>query len=356
MKIALVAPPFIPVPPLRYGGTELFIAHLAEALVGLGHVPVVYTNGESRVRCERRSLFPRSEWPIQGDLHGSLKDLTHSGWACADAAQDCDVIHLSNAPGLAFSHSIPTPMVYTLHHPHAAGLSDYYRHYPTVHFVAISRAQARREKMPHLATIQHGLDLGLYEVGTGGRDYLCFVGRICPNKGTHLAIAAAKHAGIPLKLAGEIQPMYRAYWEQVVLPEVDGHFIEYVGEVDLAAKNALLGGARALLFPIEWEEPFGLIMIEAMACGTPVLAFPRGAAPEVVAPGVSGWLCRDVADMAARAREVAITPAACRAHVEQNFGLERMAASYVHIYRQAMRRAAPRPQPLAARSLLRAAV
>jgi len=356
MKIALVAPPFIPVPPLRYGGTELFIAHLAEALVALGHLPVVYTNGQSQVRCERRSLFPQAEWPIATELHGSLTDLTHSGCACANAARDCDVIHLSNAPGLAFSQTIATPIVYTLHHPHAPALSDFYRHYPAVHYVAISQAQARREKMPHLTTIPHGLDLSAYRLGTGRREYLCFIGRICPQKGTHLAIAAAKLAGIPLKLAGEIQPMYRAYWEQTVLPEVDGRFIEYVGEVDLEAKNVLLGGARALLFPIQWEEPFGLVMLEAMACGAPVLAFPQGSVPEVVVPGRSGWLCGDVAEMAGRARDLAIPPASCRSHVEQNFSLERMAASYVQVYRQAVRQTAPGPRTVPARALLRTAV
>lgn len=338
MRIALVCPPFIPVPPPRYGGTELFIANLAMGLSRLGHDPVVYANGESQTRVELRFLFPRMEWPIAEELQASLKDLAHSSWACRDAAADCDAVHLNNAPGLVFSRFLRQPVVYTLHHPLTPLLSMFYGHFPQVRYVAISRAQARREAaLDPLPVVHHGLDPELYHLGLGPRDYLCTIGRISPLKGTHTAIAVARQSGIPLKIAGEIQPVYRDYWESQVRPQVDGRLIEYVGEVGLAEKNELLGGARAFLFPIDWEEPFGLVMIEAMACGAPVLAFGRGSAPEVVRDGVSGWICGDIEEMAARAMAPLPAPARCRAYFERHFDLEAMARAYVRVYQRKTR-------------------
>src|SRR5262249_23498090 len=144
-------------------------------------------------------------------------------------------------------------------------------------------------------------DLRLYQLRSRKQDYLCFLGRIAPIKGTHIAIEVAKKSGIPLKIAGEIQPIYRAYFEQQIQPHLDGKFIEYVGEVDLAGKNELVGDSVAMLFPIQWDEPFGLVMIEAMACGTPVLALPGGSVPEVIRDGIAGFCCQTPEEMALRA-------------------------------------------------------
>lgn len=334
MRIALVVPPFISVPPKRYGGTELFVAELAEGLKAQGHHPVVYTVGESSVDCEIRWRRARGAWPIDSPLESSLEDIDHASWACKDAAADCDVIHLNNAPGLTFSRFVPVPMVYTLHHPREDSLSRFYAGFPDVRFVAISRSQARAERRLSAQVIHHGLRLDRYRVAAGPRDYLCFIGRIAPIKGPHTAIEVARLAGLPLKIAGEIQPQFRAYWEREVRPHL-GAGVEYVGEVDLRAKNELLAGARALLFPIHWEEPFGLVMIEAMACGVPVLAFARGAAPEVVANGVSGWLCADVAEIARRALAPGVSAASCRAYVERRFTARRMVEQYLSVYQQA---------------------
>ncbi|MGH9415953.1 MAG: glycosyltransferase family 4 protein [Terriglobales bacterium] len=325
-------PPFIAVPPVRYGGTELFVAHLAEGLRASGHQPVVYTVGCSKVEAEVRWRTKRGRWPIESALESSLADLEHACWACVDAAGDCDVIHLNNAPGLGYSRFVAKPFVYTLHHPHVPELSRFYAKFSDVHYVAISRNQARRERLPHLGVIHHGLRTERYRVAEGRREYLCFIGRIAPIKGTHTAIEVARRAGLPLKIAGEIQPMYKDYWEAAIKPHVDGRQVEYVGEVGLEEKNALLAGARALLFPIEWEEPFGLVMIEAMACGVPVLAFRRGSAPEVVKDGISGWLCHSAADMADKAAELDITAASCRAYVVERFSVERMVEHYVSTY------------------------
>ncbi|MGH9483619.1 MAG: glycosyltransferase family 4 protein [Terriglobales bacterium] len=334
-------PPFITVPPMRYGGTELFVAQLAEQLQRRGHHPIVYTVGNSRVDCEIRWRSANGRWPIESVLESSLEDLDHSSWACSDAARTCDIIHLNNAPGLNLSRFVSAPFVYTLHHPHEPALSRFYEHFPNVHYVAISRNQARQETLPNLKVIPHGLRCDRYQVAASGRrHYLCFIGRIAPIKGTHVAIEVARRAGMPLKIAGEIQPLFRDYWEMYVRPQLGGD-IEYVGELDLAGKNELLAGACALLFPIQWEEPFGLVMIEAMACGVPVLAFARGSAPEVVANGVSGWICADVGEMAHRAATLNLEPGLCRAYVERHFSVERMVDAYITIYEACRRTRAP---------------
>src|SRR5579864_5176651 len=209
MKIALVAPPFIPVPPKVYGGTELFIANLAKGLKQRGHTPVVYANGESSIDAELRFIYSGSQWPIKGEIYDNLKDLHHSAWAIRDASRGCDVIHLNNSPGLTCSQFVDLPFVYTVHHPHVPVLSDFYSHYPAVNFVSISDFQRRKESMRRIRTIHHGIDTELYVMDPHAtRDHLTFLGRIAPIKGTHTAIQIAKLAGIPLKIAGEVQPMF----------------------------------------------------------------------------------------------------------------------------------------------------
>ena len=333
MRVALIVPPFIPVPPPRYGGTELFAAHLAEGLAKQGLDVVLYTNGESTLPIERRWLYSKGQWPLEGDSFESLMDINHGAWAVRDAIESCDLIHVSNAPTIVHSRFTDVPFVYTIHHPHDDGLSRFYGDYPDVNYVAISEFQKKNEAMRRLRTIHHGIDLSLYQAARAKREYLTFLGRIAPVKGTHLAIEVAKKSGIPLKIAGEIQPMFRNYYETQVKPHLDGHFIEYVGEADLAAKNDLLGKSLALLFPIQWEEPFGLVMIEAMACGSPVLALANGSAPEIVKDGISGYLCNSVEQMATRARLCEKFKAAeVRSYVATNFSLDRMVDQYVELY------------------------
>ncbi|MGE0406693.1 MAG: glycosyltransferase family 4 protein [Candidatus Korobacteraceae bacterium] len=337
MRIALIVPPFIAVPPRLYGGTELFVAHLAEGLDRLGHEAVVYSNGESTIGVENRWLYERGQWPLNSEIYGSLNDINHTAWAVEDAASTCDIIHVNNAPGVANSRFVRTPFVYTIHHEHIQELTDYYSWYPDTFFVTISDFQRRKEPLPRIRTIHHGIDFSKYRMVSEKQPYVCFLGRIAPIKGPHLAIAAAKRAGIPLKIAGEIQPMFRDYWEQQVRPHVDGVNVEYVGEVGLAAKNELLGNSLGMLFPIQWEEPFGLVMIEAMVCGTPVLALPGGSVPEVVSNGVSGYVCSTTEEMAAKIRELAnFKPSLVRAYAEESFSLERMTQQYATLYLEAV--------------------
>jgi glycosyltransferase involved in cell wall biosynthesis len=332
MRVALVAPPFITVPPQKYGGTELFIAELALGLQRAGVDVTVYTNGESTIDCPVKWLYDRGEWPLEGEVEAALKGLNHASWAIKDAAQDSDIIHLNNAPALTASRFVDVPLVLTIHHAHDAALSEFYRQFPRVSYVTISRFQRSWLRMPWMRAIHHGIDLSQYRVKRRKQNYLSFLGRVAPPKGTHLAIEIAKMSGIPLKIAGEVQPCYQDYWTSVVKPQVDGKFIEYIGEVGLEGKNELLGNSLAMLFPIQWDEPFGLVMIESMACGTPVLAMPGGSVTEVVREGISGHVRASTAELASCARELKIDARAVRCYAEEFFSAKRMARDYIHLY------------------------
>ncbi len=337
MRVALISPPFLSVPPFKYGGTELFIAQLAEGLKAAGVDVVVYTNGESTVNVETRWLYRHQQWPLRGEVFDNIEDFNHASWSISDAAADCDIIHLNNVPALMFTRFVKnSSFVYTVHHVHEDHLSRLYQYFPEVEFVTISEFQREREAMARMRTIHHGIDLSRYRLQTKKQEYLSFLGRIAPIKGTHLAIEAAKKSGIPLKIAGEVQPIFRDYFESEIKPHIDGKFIEYVGEAGLDEKNELLGNSLAMLFPVQWNEPFGLVMIEAMACGTPVLAMPGGAVEEVVNDGISGFVCRTVDDLVDRARNLSgvFKPANVRQYCQQYFSVERMVADYLALYQQ----------------------
>ncbi len=336
MRIALIGPPFIEIPPRRYGGTELFIANLAAELHARGHDITVYGNGDSAPPCRIKWRYEHSAWPPDGALGSQLKNADHTAWAIHDACSAADVIHLNDVVGLPFTMFIDTATVLTIHHPHELELSDQYVRYPRTHYVAIAEWLARAEPMPLVDVVHHGIPVDAYVFRDRKEDYVAFLGRMVPCKGAHLAIAAARRAGVRLKLAGEIQPIFKTYWDEFIAPHVDGHHIEYLGEADFTMKNELLSNARALLFPIQWEEPFGLVVIEAMACGTPVLAFAGGAVEEIVRDGLNGWICADVDDMARRIRSTGIDPMACRSFVERHFSVAQMADRYVDVYTQAI--------------------
>ena len=333
LKIGLIAPPFIPVPPVEYGGTELFVAHLAEFLQKIGAEVVVYTNGESTVDVEKRWLFKETQWPLKNDDLPELKDVEHTCWALLDANEQCDIVHLNTPNALACSRSAKVSLVYTLHHPTNKHLTKLYSRFPQVDYVCISDDQRGREIMPKTATIHHGIDLSQYRFQEKKQPYLSFIGRIAPIKGTHLAVEIAQKCGIPLKIAGEVQPEFREYFEAKVKPHIDGRFIEFVGLADLKLKNELLGNSMAMLFPIQWDEPFGLVMVEAMACGTPVLALKHGSVPEIVRNGVSGYCARRVNDLVKHARDLRLSSTAVREYAEAHFSAERMAENYLTLYR-----------------------
>jgi glycosyltransferase involved in cell wall biosynthesis len=337
MRISLVAPPFIEVPPARYGGTELFVANLAAELHTRGHQVTVYANGDSQLPCRVKWRYHHAEWPLKDFLGPQLKNYDHTAWAIHDSAlAGEDLIHLNDAAGIPFTMFVDQPIIFTIHHPEERALSELYEKYRRIHYVTIAHWLATRQAMARLHVIPHGIPTKDYVFSDQKSDYVVFLGRMAPCKGPHLAIDAARRAGVRLKLAGEIQPVFSDYWKQHVLPGIDGDQIEYVGEADRLLKNELLSRARALLFPIQWEEPFGLVMIEAMACGTPVLAFPGGAVGEIIREGVNGWICRDIEDMARRIAADDIAPSACRAVVEAHYSVKAMADRYLAVYEQAL--------------------
>lgn len=333
MRVGLIASPFIPVPPVRYGGTELFIADLAEALVRAGVDVSVYTNGESTVGADIRWRYPHQEWPLPSEGCGLSKELDHVSWALEQASAECDVIHLNSTVAVPFSRFSRKPVVCTLHHPYSQPLTDIYEQYERVAYVAISRDQAKAHPTIATTVIHHGIDVTRYAFSEEKQPYLCFLGRICPIKGTHHAIEIAKRTGLRLKIAGEIQPIFQDYFDEMIRPHLDGRQIEFVGEADHTMKNDLLQNAKAFLFPIEWQEPFGLATIEAMACGTPAIAFAGGAVQELVKAGVSGYICHDVDEAVAAIEHLNLSPRVIRKYVEENFSSDVMARHYLELYR-----------------------
>jgi glycosyltransferase involved in cell wall biosynthesis len=332
MRVGLIPSPFISVPPSAYGGTELFIAHLAEALVRLGTNVRVYTNGESTVKAEVHWLYPRHEWPLSSELAGLTKEIDHDSWAMIEADRTCDVIHVNSALAVPLSRLTTKPVVYTLHHPFELQLSEMYERHRHISYVSISAHQASLHPRIPSRVVHHGLDMRQYRFSDKKQSYLCFLGRICPIKGTHNAIEIAKSAGMPLKIAGEVQPIFRDYFEREIRPHLDGRNIEFLGEADFALKNELLCNATALLFPIEWEEPFGLVMIESMACGTPVIAFPGGAVAEIIENGISGRVCCNADEAAAALHANVFDPHVVRGWAEKKFSADAMARQYYQLY------------------------
>jgi glycosyltransferase involved in cell wall biosynthesis len=241
-------------------------------------------------------------------------------------------------------------MVATLHHAFEPDYMDFYRAYPEIQFVAISRSQARRFQLPRIAVIHHGIDLEHYQFYRRKQPYLSFLGRLVPVKGAHIAIRVARSAGLPLKIAGEVQPAFRDYFEREIEPHLDGKSVEYLGEADLEQKNKLLGNSSAMLFPVLWEEPFGLAAVEAMACGTPVVALRGGAATETVAHGESGYLCRSFNELVTCTRRACaeLNAEKVRQYVEQHFSAQRMAEDYLNLYRQVLHRRHPRAEQVQA--------
>jgi len=336
VKIGVVAPPWAPIPPDLYGGIEQAVDCECRGLAAAGHDVLLFTTGDSTCAVPKQWALEQAEGTRIGF---SVPELRHVV-AAYEALRDCDIIHDHTMIGPTYASRLTdVPVVTTIHGPLDADLLDIYRRIvDRIPLIAISHAQLRdNPELPVAGVIHHGVDVDDFPVGAGDGDYCLFVGRIVADKGTHRAIRIARKAGMRILLAGKMrEPWETAYFETQVEPLL-GDDAEYLGEVSLEQKLRLLGGARATLFPIRWNEPFGLVMIESLACGTPVLAFSEGAAPEVVADGVTGRLCRDDAEMVdALAGIGSIDRAACRADVEARFSTERMAREHVELFQRVL--------------------
>jgi glycosyltransferase involved in cell wall biosynthesis len=337
LRIAMLSPLIESVPPRGYGGTERVVWWLTEELVRRGHDVTLFASGDSRTHAHQVALVERSL-----RLHGAdrLVDAFALHLAAAqtvrDRADDFDVIH-SHIDYAAFPAltECATPHVHTMHNRlDVDGLAEAHRAFP-VPLVSISQSQrAPLPDAPWVATVHHGLPIEHYRVGRGG-DYALYLGRISPEKRPDAAIRIARAAGVRLVIAAKIDPAERRYHDEVIAPLLAaGDGVEYIGEVGDADKVALLGGARALLNPVLWPEPFGLVMIESLACGTPVLGRRCGATPEIVDDGVTGVVADDdEALVEALAHTDRFDRAACRRRVERDFTVERMTSAYESVYR-----------------------
>jgi glycosyltransferase involved in cell wall biosynthesis len=334
MKIAQVAPLHESVPPRLYGGTERVVSFLTEELVRDGHEVTLFASGDSRTGAR---LVPGCAQALR---LGGCRDPVASHVCMVEEvfrrAADFDVVHFHiDHLHLPLVTREPIPHVTTLHGrldlPDHAAVFDAF---PDAPVVSISEAQ--RTPLPRanwMGTVHHGLPDDLLTFHPHSQGYLAFLGRISPEKGLDSAIEIARAAGYPLKIAAKVDNADRAYFATEIEHLLSDPSIEFLGEVGDDGKNGLLGGAAGLLFPIDWPEPFGLVMIEAMACGTPVIAFPRGSVPEVMRDGVSGFLVDNVRDaVGAVERLPDLDRRACRMYFEERFSARRMARDYVRIF------------------------
>jgi glycosyltransferase involved in cell wall biosynthesis len=336
MRVAEVAPPWAPVPPRLYGGIEAMLDVLCRALKELGHEVVLLTTGDSTCPVERRHLLPSAEGQRIGM---AVPEIRHVLWARREVERGAfDVVHDHTVAGpvLEALNPLTPPLVHTIHGPLNDELRDIYRQIgERVVLVGISRAQVRGAPEVRVqAVIHHGIDLEAFPFSEEAGSHLLFLGRMAPEKGAHTAVECARQVGMPIVLAGKKREAWEErYFKEMVEPALSSDVV-YEGEVDHDRKLELLRSAAALLFPITWDEPFGLVMLEAMACGTPVVAYASGAAPEVIEEGVSGFLASDFQDLVEKTKMALDLPRrACRQHVERNFSADRMAREYADLFR-----------------------
>ncbi|MEA3093676.1 MAG: hypothetical protein QOJ04_5018 [Caballeronia sp.] len=348
MRIAQIAPLHEAVPPKFYGGTERVVSYLTDALVDLGHEVTLFASGDSQTKAKLEAAWPRAL-----RLDPSIRD-----WNAPHAlllenvrrrAHEFDVLHfhLDYMPFSVFSQ-MDTPFLTTLHgRLDLPELQPVFSAFPDASVISISDSQ--RVPLPQagwLNTIYHGLPEKLLTPQTHKKpEYLAFLGRICPEKRADLAIKIAAQSGLPLKIAAKVDKVDQEYFKTVIEPLLaeSKASVEFVGEINEQQKPEFLSGAKALLFPIDWSEPFGLVMIEAMACGTPVIAFNRGSVPEVIDHGVTGFICEDVQGaVGALQRLDELSRTEIRAQFERRFSAKTMALNYVESY-TALLQAAKRP-------------
>jgi glycosyltransferase involved in cell wall biosynthesis len=326
---------FESVPPKLYGGTERIVHYLTEELVRQGHQVTLFASGDSKTSAE---LVPG--WDCALRLGNVSDPLAHHLLMVEKFFQRCgdfDAIHshLDYLPYPLIRRHPGVPIVTTLHgRLDLPELQPMYREFPEMAVVSISTAQREPVAWANWqGTVHHGLPPDLYRFNPKPEGYLAFLGRISPEKRPDLAISIAVKSGMALKIAAKVDRPDRDYFHNHIKPLLSNPLIEFIGEIPEDKKNEFLGGALALLFPVDWPEPFGLVMIEAMACGTPVIALRRGSVPEVLREGVSGFIVRDEEEaVAAVAGAAALDRAACRAHFEACFTVKRMADDYQRIY------------------------
>ena len=341
----MLAPPWIPVPPTGYGGIEAVVAALSDALVARGHEVTLFAAPGSTSKARVESVLSR---PHSDQIERALFEADHVArvfdrieYLAAEAP--FDVIHdHCGFTAVAMADRIRFPLVHTLHGPFDADTSEFYRHHGyKAHLVALSQSQLATapQGLPVTAVIPNPVDVHNWRYRRDKDGYLLFVGRMHPTKGPDRAIAAARQAGVPLVLAGPVQPGHECFFQSQVAPHLDDDRVRYVGEVGGSVRQDLFARANALLMPIRWPEPFGLVMVEALASGTPVIAFAEGAATEIIRDGETGFLVSDEQGMAAAVSRLGeLSPGQCRADACARFSPSYVAASYERVYEHAATR------------------
>lgn len=339
MKIAQLAPLFESVPPKTYGGTERVVSYLTDELVRRGHDVTLFASADSVTYAKLVSVCPQSirSDPTIRDPYVHL--MTQLGLAF-DHAGEFDLIH-SHVDYFAFplTRYVRTPTVTTLHgRLDLPELQVIYRAYPEVNLISISNNQRTPLPDSHwIATVYNGIPVEDFTLRREHGEYLAFLGRIAPEKKIEVAIEVAKRFGMKLKIAAKVDKVDREYFEETIKPKLNDPLIEYIGEIDQKDKDGFLGNAYALIFPIDWPEPFGLAMTEAMACGTPVVAMRRGSVPEIVLHGKTGFICDSTNEMVkALDRIDIIDRAECRRHVEKYFSVQAMVDAYEAAYKKVL--------------------
>ncbi len=336
MKIAQVAPLYESVPPKLYGGTERVVSYLTEELVRQGHEVTLFASGDSITKADLRAMCPRALRLAGSTIVDPMSHHIRMVEMVAREAEDYDVVHYH----IDYLH-FPTTRrqnitsVTTLHgRLDLADLVPLYREFREIPLVSISNAQRRPIPWANwVGTVYHGLPVDEYRPPSLDGKYLAFIGRISPEKRVDRAIEIAKRVGMPLRIAAKVDNADQKYFEKEIRPLLDHPLIDYIGEIGEKDKCEFLGGAYAVLFPIDWPEPFGLVMIEAMACGAPVIAFRMGSVPEIIDDGLTGYIVGNV-DEAVQAvkRVAAMDRRACRRVFEERFSAERMASNYLAVY------------------------
>ena len=336
LRVAVLAPISWRTPPRHYGPWELFASLLTEGLVARGHDVTLFATGDSRTEATLSSVVPHG-WSDDAEVDTKVAECLHIA-AVFERADDFDIIHNGfDFLPLTYSDLVATPLVTTIHGFSSPRIVPVYEKYNgRATYVAISDAD-RHPRLDYAATIHHGIDTGAFELGTPSDPYLLFYGRIHPDKGTAHAVEVARTTGLPLVIAGIVHD--QQYFDEAVAPHIGDDHVRYIGPVSADKRSQLLGGAHALLHLIDFDEPFGLSVVEAMACGTPVIAFRRGSMPELIDDGTTGMIVDDI-DAASRAvaRVSALDRVAIRATAVHRFSRDRMISDYISVYEQVLAR------------------
>ncbi len=333
MRIAQIAPPWISVPPKTYGGTELVISWLTEELVKRGHQVTLFATGDSKTKANLIPMWPKGLWGANLSAPHAVFSLLYR--ELLQRADDFDIIHdhceFYTSP---YTKLLKAPVITTLHHPLNEETIMLYKKFPNVHYVAISKNQKKSASAINFArTIYHGLPIIQYPFNPEPQDYLLWISKIIPQKGLAEAIEVALATGQNLVISGYLPPEYKDYFEYRIKPMIDNKQIRFVGASNFEKKIDLFQNAKALLFPVKRPEPFGLVVIESMACGTPVIAYKAGSMPELIVDGKTGFLTSSKEEMIEAVGKIGqISRIVCHRHVARKFSRKKMVNKYEMLY------------------------